>query len=150
MLPTIAAMRRMRRYEVRFWNRLPLALVLVALAIPSARAQAVNKKIVTDEDLQRSLKVYEEYYGDVPSAVDCQNDQRYVVKLICSNKYLSDMELLYSRSQVYSIENAAKSEVDHKKYRGVIPIKCRSKECIYAYFKKHINDALGLESPFAE
>ena len=80
-----------------------------------------------------------------------------MAKLICKNKYLSDMELLNNRAQVYAIENATKSEIEHQKYRGTIPAKCRSKatkngieKCIYVFFKKNINDALGGESPFAE
>jgi hypothetical protein len=136
--------------KLNFGDRVVVAVVFVAFTTASANSLETQKKVVTDLDLRRSLKVYEELYGDVPSSIDCINDKRLVTKLICGNKFLSDMELLDRRAQVYAMENATKSEVDHQKYRGTIPIKCRSRKCIYLFFKKRINDALGGESPFAE
>jgi len=126
-----------------FRNGLFSALALIVFATHSASSQRAYGKVVTDQDLDRSLNGLEEYYGDVPSSVDCKIDKRLVVKLICNSKYLSDLELLNSRAQVYAIENATKSRIDHTRYQGDIPLECRSKVCIYEYYKKHIDDALG-------
>ncbi|WP_439816413.1 hypothetical protein [Zavarzinia sp. CC-PAN008] len=115
-------------------------------------ANAVNAQSTSRpslDALKARLDFFEQFYGDVPSAIDCNAfNQSVATTLICRDEYLMVAELLNTRSMVYAIENATKMEVEHRKWRGALPIHCLSDECIFRWFRDQTNDSLGGMSPY--
>lgn len=98
--------------------------------------------------IEQRLKELDEFYGNIPSAVNCRTAMRGVERIICESDYLQRAELLSTRASAYAEENATKSEVNHKRYKGALPRQCTSEDCIYAFFMKKIDSAIGGMSPY--
>ncbi|WP_287602930.1 GIY-YIG nuclease family protein [Thiothrix sp.] len=114
-----------------------------------------NKQKVIDFNigiLEAILNLHD-YYGDVPSAINCSKFKSKAEKIICSDVILRMMELLDSMSYVYAEENRIKSEVDHDNFYPLwwienVRDKCSDAESLYAAFKQHTDKSLGGMSPY--
>lgn len=100
--------------------------------------------------IEKRLRELNDFYGDISSAVNCRKPSGPVEKMICGDDYLSRAELLNTRATAYAEENGTKREVDHKRYLGTLPKRCRTEQCIYNYFVEETNNALGGTSPYEE
>jgi hypothetical protein len=105
--------------------------LLVGLVPINVTAQSTNPTWVSDALIKKSLDDLDNFYADVPSAVNCKKTKTMAERLICGNPYLQQAELLNTRAAVYAIENATKRQLDHEHFRGTIPRACTSETCIY-------------------
>ena len=112
-------------------------------------SEEYKSKVIPEHLITQSLHDLNDSYGDVPSGVHCDSDTYLAAKLICKNKYLHQLELLSSRAQAYKIEDATKSVIEHQTFQAELPKLCRTKRCIYEFFKKSIDASLAGLSPFA-
>ena len=122
--------------------------LLVCLPLVGVKAQSTNSVWVSDVLIKKSLDDLDNYYADVPSAVNCAKTKKMAERLICNSQYLQQAELLNTRAEAYAIENGTKKQLNHARFRGTIPIACTSENCVYEYFKSKTNDSLGGESPY--
>lgn len=119
-------------------------------AAATAQAQGAHPDWVPQAKVEKSLRNLGDFYGDISSAVNCRKPADKVEALICSSDYLTKAELLNTRASAYAYENGTKTEVDHKRYLGTLPRRCRTEQCVYAYFVKETNASLGGESPYED
>lgn len=114
-------------------------------------AQSAGQGYVSSQKIDEALRTLDEYYSDVRVNIDCKRDRFFVARMICRDKYLYDLATLNSKARAFSVENATHSQISHKRRYGRIPpAVCVTKKCIYEFYKKEINAAMGDVSPFAD
>jgi uncharacterized protein len=118
-------------------------MVLTGLSVSAGAQQRA-----TLADIDYKINQLNEFYGDVPSAIECGKPRTRAEELICADAFLRRAELLNSKAEAYAIENATKSELDHTRFVGHLPVRCTDKQCVYRYFENQTNKNLGGESPY--
>ena len=88
-------------------------------------------------------------YQDVPPSANCTSPRSKTEQLICSSPSLRLAEMLNTRADVYATENATKSELNHRRFRGKLPTSCFTVNCVFESFRSSTNDFLGGESPYS-
>lgn len=68
--------------------------------------------------LRQSISDHSGSYGDLPSRIDCSKPIGNQ-KMVCGSDVLRFMEKLDHMGAIYAYENATKTELDHRKPRGV-------------------------------
>ncbi len=117
-------------------------------------ANQANANCFSEQKIKEAIKSLNDYYGDVPAAVSCKKAKKNTAeKLICKNDFLQLMDELDTKAYVYAVENATKSEVDHKKFVDKQWIKnsrnqCTSVLCLCQSFMMHTNNSQGGFSPY--
>lgn len=95
-----------------------------------------------------ALRDLDDFYGDVPSRINCYRPRNKAQTLICTDAYLSMAELYYSRRYIYMVENGTKRELDHKGFKIELPDSCTDKQCIYDFFKDSSIRSDDKQSPY--
>jgi hypothetical protein len=132
-------------------------LTTLLLILVSATANCAESSCLTSVDmsiLRKSVTDYSEFYGDLPSRINCSKPVGNQ-SLVCQRDVLRFMERLDHMATVYAYENATKEELDHSKSRDTKWLnqmlkKCRSEDCICSEYKKNADNSLGEISPYSE
>lgn len=133
--------------------------VLIAFVVCVASLPAAAQQCLATLDAAKMLDrlvLHNDSYGDVPSTVKCNlNIKAPVEKLICGNNKLRAMELIDTRAYVYAVENATRTQRDHKTTRDTqwidsVRNKCTTEECLCTAFKAHTDASLGGTSQYYE
>lgn len=108
---------------------------------------------VDESKVKKAINDKNDFYGDVPSTVNCKKPATKADKLICSSSTLLLMEELDRKAYVYGVENGNNQEVDHKKTKSTewiknIRNKCEDEICLCEAFKERIDSDLGGMSPY--
>ena len=106
-----------------------LILITVILLAFTSTAYADCLATIDQLKLTNSIRLINDYYGDVSSRAKCGSKKLASEKLICSNKLLQAMELFDAKSEIYNYENATKTEVDHKVSMQNFLISKAKKQC---------------------
>jgi hypothetical protein len=130
-------------------------IVLLSAILSAATSYAAGNCIATVDmsKLREAIGSHSEYYGDLPSRINCVKpigNQR----IICESDVLRFMEKLDHMGGVYAYENGTKRELDHRKPYGDSGLnkmlnKCNTPECICSNFKDWADSAFGGTSPYA-
>lgn len=129
------------------------SLLIFSFTGVAGRALAVDCPNVDVDKVKRAIGELSEFYGDVPSCLDCQRQKKPIERLICQNSGLRLMEVLDTKAAVYAYENATKSETVHSKpdcsfVHKELSNNCVDAVCVCANLKEHTNDSRGGESPY--
>jgi hypothetical protein len=130
-------------------------LAAIFLNLFSATARYPQSSCVTSVDvsrLRKSITGLSDSYGDVRRRINCSKPAGNQI-LICRSNVLILMERLDQMAMVYAIENATKSELDHREPSGAnwlnqVLKTCHSDNCICLEYKKHADVSLGGLSPY--
>lgn len=119
----------------------------------AGRALAVDCPNVDVDKVKRAIGDLSDFYGDVPSCLDCQRQSKPIKRLICQNSGLRLMEIPDTKAAVYAYENASKTQTVHPKphrsfVRKELSNNCVDAVCVCANLKEHTNDSRGGESPY--
>jgi uncharacterized protein len=127
-----------------------IVVIFCAFLVDSSESTGKNidKNWISDSLIRDALKKANEFYSDVPSSLNCKKQRKRIERLICKNRYLQRIELLSARAQAYAIENATKTEINHKSFVGEIPMNCKTEQCIYEFFAKRIESSSIYPSMF--
>jgi hypothetical protein len=127
-------------------------LMLTVCATEAAHALGFKARLARLEAVKTALALpLLQRYASVKSRVDCNQRKDKFAKIVCRDKLLREMELLYNRSGAYHFEDYCHTEIgDLAKYRAPRPDSCESNECIYEFFKEKIGASLGGFSPFPQ
>ncbi|KAA2236423.1 hypothetical protein [Salinarimonas soli] len=131
-------------------QRLNLILTVCAIAaITPVVALAADSWISVDK-LDATIKFFKGDYSQVQPSANCSRPQTRVETMICRSSFLRKADLLSNIAQIYQRENATKIELDHKKFKGALPNRCRTEQCVYDVFASNTNYGLGSMSPYSE
>ncbi|OAI28456.1 hypothetical protein A1351_11745 [Methylosinus sp. R-45379] len=127
--------------------------MILLLTGVARRALAVDCPNVDVDKVKRAIGDLSDFYGDVPSCLDCQRQSKPIERLICQNSGLRLMEILDTKAAVYAYENATKTQTTHSKpdcsfVRKQLSNNCVDAVCACANLKEHTNDSRGGESPY--
>ncbi|MBG0808362.1 hypothetical protein IY145_03105 [Methylosinus sp. H3A] len=130
------------------------SLLILLLTGVARRALAVDCPNVDVDKVKRAIGDLSDFYGDVPSCLDCQRQSKPIERLICQNSGLRLMEILDTKAAVYAYENATKTQMVHSKpdcsfIRKQLSNNCADAVCVCANLKEHTNDSRGGESPYS-
>jgi hypothetical protein len=129
------------------------SLLILLLTGVAGRAIAVDCPNVDVDKVKRAIGDLSDFYGDVPSCLDCQRQSKPIERLICQSSGLRLMEILDTKAAVYAYENATKTRTTHSKpdcsfVRKQLSDNCSDAVCVCANLKEHTNDSRGGESPY--
>ena len=139
---------------------LPIAsLVIIFGFSPAYTAQDSDSSRVPYSEIVKALhsKMLADY-KKVPYGINCKKDKYVAARIVCTDKYLRLVELLYNRSSAYSVENLGAEIKNHSKFHAEQSDsddlrrfkECQDKSCVYEFFKNEINNSMGGFSPFAK
>ncbi len=131
-----------------------IIVMTLFLMVASQTSLVASDGCFSEEKITEAIKSLNDFYGDVPASVNCKKEEKSEVeKIICENNFLQLMDELDTKAHVYAVENATKSEVDHKTLVDQDWIessrnKCTSVLCLCQAFMMHTNDNKGGDSPY--
>ena len=129
-----------------------IVLLYSVMSVPTSYATGNCLATVDMSRLREAVGKHSEFYGDLPSRIDCSKPQGNQA-IVCNSDVLRFMEKLDHMGGVYAYENGTKREFDHSKPYGVSGFNkmlnsCDTAECICTKFKEWADSAFGGLSPY--
>ncbi len=131
-----------------------MLVMTLSILVASQTSVLASASCFSKEKIKEAIESLNDYYGDVPASFSCKKEKKNKVeKMICENDFLQLMDELDTKAYVYAVENATRSEVDHKNFVDQEWIdnsrnKCTSVLCLCQAFMMHTNDSKGGTSPY--